>query len=111
MTVLVLDQAWIRAVPALVVGAAALKTAFPDGPTMPRRLPTTIGEGEAVLRMARERHAEPDPATRPATEPYDPGQVRMAVALFGSAVLDRVDDGIMNDWSPPATVFPDGPGE
>jgi hypothetical protein len=110
VTVLVLDQAWIRAVPAFVIGVAALKTAFRDGPAMPQWLPTTTGKGEAVLRMARARYAELDPATRPATEPYDPGQVRMAVALFGTAVLDRVDDRIMNDWSRPATVFPDGPG-
>jgi hypothetical protein len=111
VTVLVLDQAWVRAVLGFVIGAAALRTAFPAGPAVPRQLPTTTGKGEAVLRMARERYAELDPATRPATEPYDPGQVRMAVALFGTAALDHVDDRIMNDWSPPATVFPGGPGE
>jgi hypothetical protein len=35
----------------------------------------------------------------------------MAVALFGFAVLDRIDDRIMTDWSRPAPEFVDGPGE
>ncbi|MEV0741749.1 hypothetical protein AB0I51_38760 [Streptomyces sp. NPDC050549] len=78
---------------------------------MPRHLPAVTGEGEAVLRLARERHAEPDPATRPASEPYEPGEVRMAVALHGSAVLYRVDERIMTDWFRPAPEFVDGPGE
>ncbi|MET7779343.1 MULTISPECIES: hypothetical protein [Streptomyces] len=46
--------------------------------------------------MARERFADPDPATRPATEAYDPRQVRRAVALLGSTVLDRIDDKVLN---------------
>jgi len=54
--------------------------------------------------------AELDPATRPASEPYDPGQVRMAVALYGSAVLDRVDARIKGDWAREAVVSW-GPGE
>ncbi|MFJ4788964.1 hypothetical protein [Streptomyces sp. NPDC088794] len=89
----------------------ALRKVFPDGPAVPRHLPTVTGKGEAVLRVARERYAELDPATRPVSEPYDPGQVRMAVALFGFAVLDRIDDRIMTDWSRPAPEFVDGPGE
>jgi len=64
-----------------------------------------------VLRVARERYAELDPATHPVSEPYDPGQVRTAVALYGSAVLDRIDDRIMGDWSRPVPEFVDGPGE
>jgi hypothetical protein len=35
----------------------------------------------------------------------------VAVARFGSAVLDRVDDRITYGWFPPVTVLPDGPGE
>ncbi|MBK6018485.1 hypothetical protein [Streptomyces sp. MBT53] len=111
VTVLLLDHAWVRAGLAFVIGAMALRKVFPDGPTMPRHLPTVTGKGEAVLRTARERHAELDPATRPATEPYDQGQVRMAVALFGSAVLYRVDDRIMADWFRPEPEFVDGPGD
>jgi len=111
VTVLLLDQAWIRAVLAFVIGSVALRQAFPDGPAVPRQLPVVTGKGEAALRVARERYAELDPATRPASEPYDPDQVRTAVALYGSAVLDRVDDRIMTDWSRPAPEFVDGPGE
>ncbi|WP_406459442.1 hypothetical protein OH768_32220 [Streptomyces sp. NBC_01622] len=37
VTLLVLDHAWIRTVPAFGIGAVALKSAFPDGPAMPRR--------------------------------------------------------------------------
>jgi hypothetical protein len=111
VSVLLLDQAWVRAGLAFVVGAVALRKTLPDGPAVPRYLPVVTGKGEAVLRVARERYAELDPATRPAAEPYDPGQVRMAVALYGSAVLDRVDDRIMTDWSRPAPEFVDGPGE
>ncbi|MGW1504578.1 hypothetical protein ACWCQW_39920 [Streptomyces mirabilis] len=110
VAVLVLDHAWIRAVPALVIGMAALGQAVPGGPVMPRWLPTTTGKGEKVLRMARERFADLDPATRPATEAYDPRRVRMAVALFGSAVLERIDDKILNEWAP-EPVFAEGPGE
>lgn len=111
VTVLLLDQAWVRAGLAFLIGAMALRKVFPDGPAMPRHLPTVTGKGEAVLRVARERYAELDPATRPASEPYDPGEVRMAVALYGSAVLDRVDERIMTDWSRPEPEFVDGPGE
>ncbi|MGH1552378.1 hypothetical protein ACRAWF_10220 [Streptomyces sp. L7] len=114
VTVLLLDQAWVRAGPAFVIGAMALRKVFPDGPAMPRQLPVVTGKGETVLRMARERCAELDPATRPATEPYDPGQVRMAVALFGFAVLDRVDARIKGDWavrrSSPGAPGSDRPG-
>ncbi|MGW1213508.1 hypothetical protein ACWD5F_28200 [Streptomyces sp. NPDC002499] len=111
VTVLLLDQAWVRAGLAFLIGAMALRKVFPDGPAVPRHLPTVTGKGKAVLRVARERYAELDPATRPVSEPYDPGQVRMAVALFGFAVLDRIDERIMTDWSRPAPEFVDGPGE
>ncbi|QIY68061.1 hypothetical protein HEP84_00765 [Streptomyces sp. RLB1-33] len=47
--------------------------------------------------MARERYADLNPATRPASEAYDPRTVSMAVALFGSAVLERIDDRIHAD--------------
>ncbi|KPI04918.1 hypothetical protein OK006_6874 [Actinobacteria bacterium OK006] len=110
VAVLVLDHAWIRAVLALIIGMATLGQAVPGGPVMPRWLPTTTGKGEKVLRMARERFADLDPATRPDTQAYDPRQVRMAVALFGSTVLERIDDKILTDWAP-EPVFVEGPGE
>jgi len=110
VTVLVLDHAWIRAGLALIIGVATLGQAVPGGPVMPRWPPTTTGKGEKVLGMARERFADLDPATRPATEAYDPRQVRMAVALFGSTVLERIDDRILNDWAP-EPIHVEGPGE
>ncbi|WP_217561035.1 hypothetical protein [Streptomyces sp. GbtcB6] len=46
----------------------------------------------------------------PASKAYDPRTVRVAVALFGAAVLERIDDGILADGDKP-TADLDGPGE
>ncbi|MFD5430510.1 hypothetical protein, partial [Streptomyces sp. NPDC127084] len=110
VAVLLLDQAWIRAALALVIGALTVLQALPGGRFTPGPMPPTTAKGDEVLRMAFERYAELDPATRPATEPYDPGQVRMAVALYGLAVLDHVDARMKGDWGREAVVSW-GPGE
>ncbi|MGW3284469.1 hypothetical protein ACWDR3_07495 [Streptomyces sp. NPDC001002] len=110
VAVLLLDQAWIRAALALVIGALTVLQALPGGRFTPGPMPPTTAKGDEVLRMAFERYAELDPATRPATEPYDPGQVRMAVALYGPAVLDHVDARMKGDWGREAVVSW-GPGE
>ncbi len=107
---LLLDQAWIRAALALVIGALTVLRALPGGRFTPGPMPPTTAKGDEVLRMAFERYAELDPATRPATEPYDPGQVRMAVALYGLAVLDHVDARMKGDRGREAVVSW-GPGE
>ncbi|MFE2421463.1 hypothetical protein [Streptomyces hokutonensis] len=110
VAVLLLDHAWIRAALALVIGAFTVLWALPGGRFTPRLMPPTTAKGDEVLRMAFERYAELDPATRPATEPYDPGQVRMAVALHGFAVLGRVDARLKDDCAREA-VISWGPGE
>ncbi|MFD4598680.1 hypothetical protein ACFWPQ_11670 [Streptomyces sp. NPDC058464] len=110
VTLLLLDHAWVRAVLALLIGAFTLDAASnPSDSILPRRLPARTAKGELVLHMARERFADLNPATRPASEAYDARTVRMAVALFGSAVLERIDDRILADWDQP-TVHLDGPG-
>ncbi|MFE2972977.1 hypothetical protein ACFXKC_57690 [Streptomyces sp. NPDC059340] len=110
VTVLVLDQAWVRAVLAFLIGALTLAAASaPGDQILPRRLPARTAKGELALDLARERYADLNPATRPASEAYDPRTVPMAVALFGSAVLERIDDRIQADWDKP-TVDLDGPG-
>ncbi|MFF7889157.1 hypothetical protein ACH40F_50415 [Streptomyces sp. NPDC020794] len=110
VTVLVLDQAWVRAVLAFLIGALTLAAASaPGDQILPRRLPARTAKGELALHLARERYADLNPATRPASEAYDPRTVPMAVALFGSAVLERIDDRIQADWDKP-TVDLDGPG-
>ncbi|MFD4508840.1 hypothetical protein [Streptomyces sp. NPDC058457] len=111
VTVLVVDHAWVRAVLALLVGAFTLGAALNSTDSiLPRRLPARTARGALVLHLARERFADLNPATRPASEAYDPRTVRMAVALFGSPVLGRIDDGLRSDWDQPTTHV-DGPGE
>ncbi|WP_089098784.1 hypothetical protein [Streptomyces hyaluromycini] len=111
VTVLLLDHAWIRAVLALLIGAFTLGAASNSSDSiLPRRLPARTANGELLLHLARERFADLNPATRPASKAYDPRTVRMAVALFGATVLERIDDGILADWHKP-TADPDGPGE
>lgn len=111
VVLLIFDHAWIRAVPALLVGAVTVAVASnPGGLHRKRTLPILTAQGEMVLQHARERFADLNPATRPALTAYDPRTVAMAVALFGSQAVRHVDERILDDWYAPVT-YVDGPGD
>lgn len=108
MTVLAFDHAWVRAGLTLFIGLISLLVSA--NPVVIRYLPEVTGKGELALRSACEQYAELNPATRPASQTYDPVTVRMAVALFGWPVVHRIDTRIWDDWSRPS-VDADGSGE
>ncbi|MDQ0761109.1 hypothetical protein [Streptomyces canus] len=109
MALLALDHAWVRGGLVLFIGLMSLLvSAVPPAAT--RTMPHVTGKGELALSLAREQHAELNPATRPASQRYDPATVRMAVALFGWPVVHRIDTRIWDDWDRPS-VDADGPGE
>jgi hypothetical protein len=108
MVLLALDHAWVRGGLVLLIGLMSLLVSA--GPVATRTMPDVTGKGELALSLAREQHAELDPATRPASQRYDPATVRMAVALFGWPVVHRINTRIWDDWNSPS-VDADGSGE